>query len=331
MAAFTQGDPPSEPGPGTGLGRVLTAMEPRGHADPAAAWRAFTGAWNWAAPLTAAAPGPGLPGAAAVRPAPGGFDLSGVWHLPPGEAAGPWLALPLASADHGCGARASVGAASGADDCPDLFVLPARTFERRSPDTAGGPDGPGPTVLRLEGVRVPTGLATYTAGTALRAQDAAFLWTAVAALALGAARRMTDVLAGQDARVRTPGPGLWAEAGPAPLVAAELAAALHDERLALTATLHGAPTAREGLPPALRERLAVRVRRLADTVHHVLAAAYDHVLLDDRDTGRRPLVSVLEASSPILQQVRYATELLPPHDRMSLRKAERGDDRRISG
>jgi len=42
-------------------------------------------------------------------------------------------------------------------------------------------------------------------------------------------------------------------------------------------------------------------------------------------------MSVIEASSPILQQARYATELLPPDDRTSGRKAEHGDDRRIPG
>ncbi|MEU6290926.1 hypothetical protein [Streptomyces sp. NPDC046988] len=309
-----------EPGPATGLTRVLTVMESRGHADPAETWRAFTGAWNWAAPLATAVPGTGLPATAVVRPVPGGFDLSGVWHLPPDDGSGSWLALPLAR-EGVCGAETDPGRfESGAAGLPDLFVFPASRLG--GPGAEADPDGPGRAAFRLEGVRVPAGLATYTAGTPLRAADGAFLWTAVAALALGAARRMTDVLAG---------PGPRAAAGRGPVVAAELAAALHDERTALTATLHGAPTAREGLPPDLRERLAVRVRRLADTVHHVLAAAYDHLLTDDRGAGRQPLVSVMEASSPILQQARYATELLPPHHRISLRKAERGDDRRISG
>ncbi|WP_320774714.1 hypothetical protein [Streptomyces sp. CRN 30] len=295
-------------------------MEPLGHADPAGAWRAFTGAWNWAAPLTAAVPRPGLPRTPVVRPAAGGYALSGLWHLPTHEPTGPWLTLPLARPGRPPGGDRP-------DDLPDLFVLPARSLPGSVPDATDGPGDPPRAVLRLAGVQVPAGLATYSAGTPLRAGDAAYLWTAAAALALGAARRMTDVLAGPDPRATTGAPGPVAAAGPA----ADLAAVLHDERLSLTAALHGVPTARAGLPPDFQERLAERVRGIADVGPHVLAAVYSHTLEQDRDDRREPLVHLMEASSPILQLARYATKLLPPHDGTSPRKAEHGDDRRIPG
>ncbi|MGW4601649.1 hypothetical protein ACWEOA_41320, partial [Streptomyces sp. NPDC004457] len=104
-------------------------------------------------------------------------------------------------------------------------------------------------------------------------------------------------------------------------VAAELAAVLHDERLSLAAALHGAPSARLGLAPSAGERLAARVRRAGNAVHQVVASALEHALASYGYAGEHPLVHLLEASAPILQQARYATQLLPPDDGTSWKGA----------
>nr|WP_245695478.1 hypothetical protein [Streptomyces antibioticus] len=266
------------------LGQVLTACESAGHADPAGAWRALTRTWNWAAPLPAAVCDTDYPGATA-RPAPGGFTLSGLWSLPAPEEPGPWLTLPLPVT------------ATGE---PDLFVA-AKALPRQSE--------PG-RLIRLDDLYVPAGFVTHAAGTPLRAVDAAFLWTAVAALALGTARRVTDVLAAWCAGrvVGTPDSAT---------TAAELAAVLHDERLSLAATLHEAPSTRQGLPAATEQRLAALVRRADQAVQHVVAAAYGNALTADLRSAPHPLVSLIEDGSPIFQQARCTTELLPPRDRTS--------------
>ncbi|MER7539063.1 hypothetical protein ABTX77_30400 [Streptomyces sp. NPDC097704] len=314
---FAPDGPPNPPGPTAGLTEVLSSYEAQGHADPAEAWRAFTRTWNWAAPLTAALPPAGLPRIPVTRPSSGGFGLSGVWHLPsPGET-GPWVALPTAD-----GRQQPVRGTTEAGS-PDLFVVPTKSLPgaRGRHDHDASPE-PG---FRLIDLYVPIGFATYTTGTPLRTGDAAFFWTAVVAMALGAARRMTDVLS-----YRTPSGNALRETGAHTVLQAELAALLHDERLSLVATLIGCPTARDGLPPDVEERIAARVRQVANVVHHVLAAAYQHVLALGGNSDRHPLVAVIEAGSPILQQARYATELLP-HDRTPRRKAEHGDHRRVPG
>ncbi|MFF5499812.1 hypothetical protein [Streptomyces aquilus] len=274
---------------------MFAAFEAAGHTDPAGTWQALTAAWNWAAPLPAAVCHPDFPGATARR-APGGFTLSGLWKLPPREETGPWSTLPVPVA--------------GAGE-PDLFVVASKALPKAS--------GTG-TVARLDDLYVPAGFATHTAGAPLRDGDAAFLWTAVTALALGTARRITDVLA-----------ALHADGAASTPYAAEVAAVLHDERLSLAATLHDVPSARQGLPAATERRLAAHVPRAGQVVQHAVAAAYEHALTADWSGACHPLVSLIEAGSPILQQARYTTELLPPGGRTSLRKAEHGDDRRIPG
>ncbi|WP_258314948.1 hypothetical protein [Streptomyces sp. Act143] len=278
---------------------MLAACESAGHADPAGAWQALTRTWNWAAPLPAAGCDTDFPGATA-RPTPGGFTLSGLWSLPAPEEIGPWLTLPLP--------------VTGTGE-PDLFVVAAKALPRGS--------GPG-RVVRLDNLYVPAGFVTHAAGAPLRVGDAAFLWTAVTALALGMARRITDVLA-------APYAGGVASTPHAVAMAAELAAVLHDERLSLAAALHEAPSARQGLPAATEERLAAHVPRAGRAVQHVVAAAYEQALTTDWSGARHPLVSLIEDGSPILQQARCTRELLLPRDRTSPRKAEHGDDRRISG
>ncbi|MFF4836328.1 hypothetical protein [Streptomyces sp. NPDC001315] len=101
--------------------------------------------------------------------------------------------------------------------------------------------------------------------------------------------------------------------------------------MSLAAALHGGPSARQGLPEDVDERLAAGVGQAGNAVRHVVAAAYDHVPAAGGSGDGHPLVDLIGAASPILQQVRYAMELLPRDDRTSLRKAEHGDDRRISG
>ncbi|MCW8384622.1 hypothetical protein [Streptomyces justiciae] len=277
---------------------MLAACESAGHADPAGAWQALTRTWNWAASLPAAVCDADFPGATA-RPTPGGFSLSGLWSLPAPEETGPWLTLPLPATQTGE---------------PDLFVVAAKALPRES--------GPG-RVVRLDDLYVPGGFATHAAGAPLREKDAAFLWTAVTAVALGTARRVTDVLAAPYAG--------GVASTPHAAAAAELAAVLHDERQSLAAALHEAPSARQGLSAARLERLATLVPRAGRAVQHVVAAAHEYALTTDWSGAQHPLVSLIEAGSPILQQARYTTELLPPRDRTSPRKAEHGDDRRISG
>ncbi|MEE4543120.1 hypothetical protein V2S66_14225 [Streptomyces sp. V4-01] len=303
MTTSTHGDRRTSVGPGTALATVLAFFEADGCRDPSAAWQAFTGSWNWAAPLPAAVPA-AVPAARVgqgpvVRPVDGGFRLSGSWRLPAYGARGPWLVLPLAPAT-----------AAG----PDLFVVSSKLL----PGTAHpgavrdrtGQDGPGEP-FRLDDAYVPAGFATHAAGTPLRPGDAAFHWTASAALALGAARRLTDLRGGAAA-------GTVGEAASRAAAAATgLAAVLHDERTSLAAALHGAPTARQGVPSPFGERLASQLRRTAATVHQVVMSVYDHALAARAGDGAHPLVRLIEASAPILLQARYSMELLPPDDRTS--------------
>lgn len=312
MTTSTHGDHLRVFGPDTGLAQVFAFYEDHAHGDPNAAWQAFTAAWNWAAPLATAVPGADDGYGPVARPAVGGgFTVSGLWHLPAHDGTGPWLALPLNGGERPSG---PVMATPGG---PDLFAVPSRALRGAVHAGTGDAVGPGP-VFRLEGVHVPTGFATHAAATPLRAADAPFLWTAVVAQALGAARRITDALA-------APGTASGAVRGPVrpATVAAELAAVLHDERLTLAAALHGAPSARLGLPSSAEERLAARVQRAGYAAHEVVASALDHALASCGYAGEHPLVHVVEASAPILQQVRYATQLLPPDDGTSWKGANR--------
>ncbi|MBG7697141.1 hypothetical protein HCJ76_03260 [Streptomyces sp. MC1] len=310
MTTSTHGDHLHVLGPDSGLARVFASYEERAHGDPSAAWHAFTTAWNWAAPLTTAVPGADVRDRPVARPAVGGgFSLSGLWHLPGHDGTGPWLALPLTAGERP--SRPVTATPGGLD----LFAVPSKALRAAVHAVTGDADVPGP-VFRLEDVHVPTGFVTHAAATPLRAGDAPFLWTAVVAQALGAVRRMTDTLAAADAE-----PGAARGPRPSAAVAAELAAVLHDERLSLAAALHGAPSARLGLPLSAEERLAARVQRAGNAAHQVVASALDHALASYGYAGEHPLVHLMEASAPILQQVRYATQLLPPDDGTSWKGA----------
>ncbi|MER7930738.1 hypothetical protein ABTY96_47870 [Streptomyces sp. NPDC096057] len=288
-------------GPDTPLAQVFAFFEADGHAGPAAAWHAFTGTWNWAAPLATAVPRVGLPGPVA-RPVPGGYALSGHWRLPSHDGTGTWLALPLAD---------RTGRTDGTGGA-DLFVVSSKVLPGavRGLPADGGEQEPEPG-FRLENAHVPAGFVTRATGEPLRAGDAAFLWTAVTALALGAARRTTDLLAG---------PASQGGAGRGAVTAAELAAVLHDERQSLAALLHGAPSVRQGLAPSVEELLMARVESGAAAVLHVVTAAYEWALASDPGAARHPLVRMAEDSAPILQQVRFAGQLLPRDDMRSRQK-----------
>ncbi|MEV5607467.1 hypothetical protein [Streptomyces sp. NPDC052225] len=277
MTAHVHGGPRTLLGPRAPLSRVLAFYEGLAHADPAASWQAFTTTWNWAAPLPAAEPDAGARQPSGVRPTPDGYRLSGRWHRPPSAARGNWHALRLAD---------------------DLYVVPARLVEGASRPRTGTDRT---AAVRLTDLHVPTGLVTRTTATPLRAEHAAFHWTAVAALALGAARHVAD----------TSG-------------TTEHAAVLHDARLGLAAALD------ETVTPSSSARLADSVRRVSDAAHHVVAAVYTDALILDEITEPTPTVRLLEACAPILQQCGTRLACCRPPIR-SFGKAPHGDDRRISG
>ncbi|CAM5603190.1 hypothetical protein GCM10010345_68880 [Streptomyces canarius] len=317
MSMSTHDDQMKAVGPDSTLVGVLSAFEKYGHDDPAGAWRALTSTWNWAAQLPTGVPGTDWTGTPAARPVSGGYTLSGHWRLPSAAEAMPWVALPLA------GGRRSSAGTDAEQNGPDLFVVPAKNLLTTGglPSSTGdsrpasGPVSRPADVYAAVDVYVPVGFSTYTTGKPLYASDAAFHWTAIAALALGAVRRMTDALAGSTPGPTPPHPPA-APAGQA----AELAAVLHDERLSLAATVHGLPTARHVLPQVLKVRLAQQVRQVATVVQYVLTEVYQQILSVDTVGDRHDLVSIIETSSPILQQARFAAEILPPAASTPLRK-----------
>lgn len=298
---------PETAGPDPDLGRVFADFERDGHDDPGAAWETFTSTWNWAAPLPTAVPGDESAQGPLARPVQGGFALSGQWRLPSRRWPRRWLALRLT------GVRGAGDKAAG--DGPDLFVVPARVLSppSRRDHGRGGAEPSGPA-CRLDDVHVPAGLATRSSGRALGAEAAAFHWTAVTAMALGTARRLAGALAPL-----------------APAAAAELTAVLHDERTSLAAALHGASRTDRGGPPDAEEAWAARIGRAARVVHPVVAAAYEHAMPAVARDARHPLACLIEGGSPILQHIRFAVDLRRPATEILMRKAEHGDDRRVSG
>ncbi|MET9149120.1 MULTISPECIES: hypothetical protein [unclassified Streptomyces] len=286
--------------------RVLGFYERDGHSDAPGAWESFTSVWNWAAPLATAVPadpsGADPSGADAsgggplVRGVAGGFSVSGRWRPPAGAARGRWLALRLTAHPRGS------GEGFGVSD-PDVFVVASKALPE--PPRDGDAEEAG-AVFRLADVYVPGGFATSSAGTPLGAGDAVFVWAAVSGMAFGAARRLTDTLGGLEA------PGAFV---PPAAAAAELAAALHDERLSLAARLHGVSRAAPRERTAATAVLAEQVRRAARLVHQVVSAAYEYGLSTRGSAADDPLISLVDDSTPILQYMRYAVDLLPPDER----------------
>lgn len=285
------GSRPRVPERETALARVFAAHENLGHAGPSTAWNSFTATWNWAAPLPAATPARRSGAAPTARPAPGGFSLSGLWHLPPETEDAPWLLLPLTDAY-----RDRTGGAEG----PDLFVVPTKVLSspHHGPRTLASSPTSGSWV-RVYEQYVPAGFTTFASGTPLRPQDGAFLWTAVTAMALGAARRLTEVLASVHANgTRSAVHRVTAAAAPA-ATAAELATRLSRERYSLHCP---------------DEPLTTRVRQTSRLAHHVVATAHAHASTVTDTGDRHRIESLLAESNTLLQHVRFTLELLPPHE-----------------
>jgi hypothetical protein len=264
-----------------GLARAFDLYEQRGHADPAGAWDAFNRAYNWAAPLPRATPAGGVgDDVPSARPADGGWLLSGLWRLPRAARRAHWLALPLAG--RACDAPAGGHA---------LFVVGSGTLDR-SGRVAGAPE-----LIRLRELYVPAGLTASAAGTALREDEAEFLWVVVTAMAMGAARRLTEQAAGP----RTAG---------ATSLAADLGVLLRRERRAVRRDLIIA--AALGTGPFLKVRSLVdRVERAYRLVRDVYAAAYESAIPANCADGTHPLESLVNGSAPLLQHARFTTSLLP--------------------
>jgi hypothetical protein len=297
----TTATPGGLPGPDADLSQVLERFEHAGHRDPAAAWNAFTGTWNWAALLdTAPAPvdGDSLP---VVRSVAGGFLLSGRWRRPMGGRS-EWLALPP-------GADRRRFRERSAKSDRNLFVVPVRALPRALPGTEGTH---GSVAFELTDMYVGRGLATHTAGTALRAGEADFLRVAVTAMALGAARSLTDVVA---ALVPAATADACPEAGVTADAAAELAAVLYDERTALAAAVRGIPAAGHTRASAVAEPAATLLAQVGTRVRHVVVAAYEQTLpLTGWDGVRHAdrVARLVEDAAPVLQCMRFATERMPP-------------------
>ncbi|MBW8797533.1 MAG: hypothetical protein JF597_29330 [Streptomyces sp.] len=155
---------------------------------------------------------------------------------------------------------------------------------------------------------VRTGLATHTAGTALRAGDAGFVRVAVTAMALGAARRLTDVVAALV-------PAATADACPEAMATADVAAELYDERTVLAAAVRGIPAAGHARASAVAEPAATLLAQVGTRVRHVVVAAYEQTLpLTGWDGVRQAdrVVRLVEDAAPVLQCMRFATERMPP-------------------
>ncbi|MEU0039936.1 hypothetical protein [Streptomyces sp. NPDC006333] len=305
-------------GPGTDLPRVLEHFERAGHQDPSAAWRAFTGTWNWAAPLSSALPVADGRAVQVAVPVPGGFSLSGRWRRPTGGRPA-WLTLPVA-------ADRQRGEAGSAKQCPDLFIVSAKTLPPALPLT--DETSVSTPAFELADVYVPAGLTTHATGRVLSAKNTVFFRTAVTAMALGAGRRLTDTLAGLAPDIEY---AAGSVAVPPAASAAELAAILHDERAALAAALHGVPDTTEAGRQLTEAPSAAQLTQAGNLVRHVITAAYERALpLSDRLDGN-PLVRLVEDAAPLLQCMRFAVEHMQPHSDIFTGKAQNSDHRRLSG
>ncbi|MCQ4213337.1 hypothetical protein [Streptomyces longispororuber] len=303
------GAPPPD-GPGSDRARVFAAHELHGHAAPGEAWTSFTARWNWAATLPHAVPTPHAGSAPAVRRVPGGFSLSGSWQAPRTTGRGRWLVLPLSSPRRPPDARIGAG-----HRLPDLYVVPsaalpapAGTALRDRAATPLAPDAP----VRLDGFYVPAGRATYSGGRALHRDHAPFVWTAVAGIALGAARRLTRELSAPAAHPSYS--SCTTVAAPQPnAMAAGLGTLLRHERLGFTADLYNGPGLGRLIPLAARGPLPDRIARAAALAHHVVTAAYEHTALLPADDGElRHLEALLQDCAAPLQHLRSTVDLLSP-------------------
>ncbi|WP_446040986.1 hypothetical protein [Streptomyces sp. SID1121] len=279
-ASNAAGVPDDRPaGPDAGLPRVFDVYERLGHADPTGAWDSFCRAHNWAAPFPRASPADGagdhVPSA---RPTEGGRLLSGVWRLPPAYRQARWLALRTPPAGDGRPA-----------ECRPLYVVGVGALER-----SGAVDDDA-LLIRLRDLFIPAGLTACAAGRELRAKEAEFLWVAVTAMAMGAARHLLET----TARL-TPGPV------PPGAPTVDLGAALDRRRETVRRDLTLAAASDAG---AAAPRIAEGVEESHHLVRDVYAAAYQYAL--PRARSVHPLESIMTGSVPVLQHARFTTSLLP--------------------
>jgi hypothetical protein len=246
--------------------------------------------WNWAAQLPRALP---ADRGAVCHPAEAGYLLSGTWHVTDEARRHRWLTLTAPS-----GRSADRPAAA---DQPDTFVVATRALPR--------PSGPVPEVVRLDGLHVPAGFVTGSAARPLGDRDAPFLWTAVTAMALGAARRLAESLPGLAA-----GAPLADRPGfpvPPQSAAAQLGALTRAEYAALTARLRDGTGASCARPAEFDEVLAAQIRQAGVRVHQVAVAAYEYALSVTEGSGPGPLEALFSDCTALLQHIRYTTEFLP--------------------
>ncbi|MFB7285888.1 hypothetical protein [Actinacidiphila glaucinigra] len=155
---------------------------------------------------------------------------------------------------------------------PALVERDRPVFVVRRTQGAEGVDG-----YRLRELFVPDGLTSSAGGTPLRSADAPYAWAAATGTAFGSARR------------------LLAEG-----TTTHLAALLERERDAVHGRLRNAPEGGD-------ERLAERVDRAAHVVREVYSACCEE---GPDGLPLRP-ASLVTAGAPLLQFLRFATELLP--------------------
>ncbi|MFJ2645270.1 hypothetical protein ACIO1C_00795 [Streptomyces sp. NPDC087420] len=268
-------------GPDAGLPRVFDVYERLGHADPTGAWDSFCRAHNWAASFPGASPADGAGDhVLSIRPAEGGWLLSGVWRLPPAYRRARWLALRSAPSGDG-----------RATECHPLYVVGVGALER-----SGAVDDEA-LLIRLRDLYIPAGLTACAAGRELRAEEAEFLWVAVTAMAMGAARHLLETTA-----------RLAPEPVPPDSPTAGLGAALDRRREAVRRDLTLAAASGAGAR-AVTPGIVERVEESHHLVRDVYAAAYQYAL--PRTRSVHPLESIMTGSVPVLQHARFMTSLLP--------------------
>ncbi|MFE8953535.1 hypothetical protein [Streptomyces althioticus] len=134
-------------------------------------------------------------------------------------------------------------------------------------------------------------------GTPLTPGDSTFALAAVTAMAFGAARRTAEaitVLGG-------------------PYVTAGWTALLRDERLALVAELYFTPQEQGGRGRAnTGEALDGRLGRAGLLAQQAMVGAYGHTLDLPGSEGGPAVARTVEDCVPILQFLRFASEILPP-------------------
>lgn len=203
-----------------------------------------------------------------------------MWRLPPAYRRARWLALRSAPAGDG-----------RPGECNSLYVVGVGALER-----SGAVDDEA-LLIRLRDLYIPAGLTACAAGRELRAKEAEFLWVAVTAMAMGAARHLLETtarLAPEPVSPDSPTAGLGA--------------ALDRRREAVRRDLTLAAASGAGAGAAT-PGIVERVEESHHLVRDVYAAAYQYAL--PRTQSVHPLESIMTGSAPVLQHARFTTSLLP--------------------